>query len=71
MKKRYLIAIMPIIIGIGCAIAYASIGSYVATNGTLVEPFFLIPVGAFLILLGIILGIILRVWREILSRFKF
>lgn len=37
----------------GCIIAFEVIGSEVAEDGTLVEPFFLIPIAWFLFLAGI------------------
>ena len=53
--KRTAIALM--IAGLGCMVAFSIIGSSVAENGTLVEPFFLIPVAWLLFLSGGILGI--------------
>lgn len=43
--KKYLVAILSFFIGVGCFVTYSIIGSYVAEDGMLVEPFFLIPVG--------------------------
>jgi hypothetical protein len=48
-----LIAIALILAGLGCFVAFAAIGSSVAEDGTLVEPFFLIPIAWFLFLAGI------------------
>ena len=42
---------------LGCLIAFQVIGSEVAEDGTLVEPFFLIPVAWLLLLTGGILAI--------------
>jgi len=61
MKKIYLIAIIPLILGIGCLIAFKMIGSHVAPDGTLVEPFALIPIGWLLIIIGIVSSIVLFV----------
>lgn len=55
--KKYLIASTPIFLGVICLIAKAIIGSNVASDGTLEEPFFLIPVGFLLFFLGIVLVI--------------
>lgn len=53
--KRAAIAL--IITGLGCVVAYSLIGSSVAEDGTLVEPFFLIPIAWLLILTGGMLAI--------------
>ena len=53
--KRAAIAL--ILAGLGCVIAFQVIGSSVADDGTLVEPFFLIPIAWLLFLAGGILGI--------------
>jgi hypothetical protein len=44
------------LLGLGCFVAFAVIGSSVAEDGTLVEPFFLIPI-AWLLFLGGMLAI--------------
>ncbi|WP_304341526.1 DUF3955 domain-containing protein [Metaclostridioides mangenotii] len=54
MKKKYLLASMPIILGFLCLIIKGLIGSKLAPDGTLIEPFFLIPIGYLFILGGII-----------------
>ena len=54
--------------GIGCAIAFEVIGSSVADDGTLVEPFFLIPIAWLLFLLGGILAISTFIIRRIKLR---
>ena len=64
MKKIYLIyliAIIPFILGICCGIAYGIIGSSVAPDGTLIEPFPLIAVGSSLTVLGLFLGIVIGI----------
>jgi hypothetical protein len=53
--KRTAIALL--LAGLGCVIAFSIIGSSVAEDGTLVEPFFLIPIAWLLFLSGGILGI--------------
>jgi len=47
----------------GCAIAYEAIGSYVAPDGTLVEPFGLIPLFYLFVLLALLFGIPLLIGR--------
>jgi hypothetical protein len=64
--KRFSIGLM--LAGIGCAIAFEVIGSSVADDGTLVEPFFLIPIAWLLFLLGGILAISTFVIRRIKLR---
>jgi hypothetical protein len=64
--KRIAIALM--LAGIGCAIAFEVIGSSVADDGTLVEPFFLIPIAWLLFLAGGMLGIVTFIIRRFKSR---
>ena len=51
------IAIALLFAGLGCLVAFSVIGSTVANDGTLVEPFFLIPIAWLLFLSGGILAI--------------
>jgi hypothetical protein len=53
--KRAAIALM--LASFGCLIAFEVIGSAVAEDGTLVEPFFLIPIAWLLFLTGGMLAI--------------
>ena len=62
MKKIYLIPAIPFVLGAICFFVYTIIGAHVATDGTLIEPFFLIPIGWLFIILGIFLGIIVNIW---------
>jgi uncharacterized BrkB/YihY/UPF0761 family membrane protein len=64
-KKTFLFTVVPLLLGLGCWVAYAIIGSEVAANGTLVEPFALIPLGYIFVALGLVVGIIL-----LFTRFK-
>lgn len=57
--KKYLVSIIFTLIGIACSISYNIIGSEIAADGTLVEPFFLIPIGFLSIFLSIITGLII------------
>lgn len=43
MKK--IIAVVATLAGVGCFLAFQLIGSEVAADGTLVEPFYLLPIG--------------------------
>lgn len=54
MKKKYLFASTPIFLGVLCLIASTIIGSRVAPDGTLIEPFFLIPLSYLFVLIGIV-----------------
>ena len=54
MKKKFLVLI-PFIIGIACMVAFNIIGSEVAPDGTLLEPFYLIPMSFLFMVIGIIL----------------
>jgi uncharacterized membrane protein YidH (DUF202 family) len=54
--KRTAIAL--ILAGLGCFVAFAAIGSSVAEDGTLVEPFFLIPIAWLLLLIGGVLALV-------------
>ncbi len=56
--KKYLVSLISIFISIICIISYNIIGSEVLADGTLVEPFFLIPLGWLFFAIGIISGII-------------
>lgn len=58
--KKYILNIIPFIMSAGCLLAFNIIGSEVAPDGTLVEPFFLIPMAWLFIFIGII-GLIISV----------
>lgn len=59
--KKYLLSLISLILGIGCMVTFNIIGSEVAPDGTLVEPFFLIPIGYLFVFIGIILAIVVSV----------
>lgn len=69
MKNKYLFAATPILLGILCIIIYGMIGSRVEPDGTLVEPFFLIPISFLFVFSGIISLIITGI-TSILKRKK-
>jgi hypothetical protein len=50
-------AVALMLAALGCVIAFAAIGSSVAQDGRLIEPFFLIPIAWLLALTGAILAI--------------
>ena len=62
--KRAAIALM--LGAFGCIIAFEAIGSEVAEDGTLVEPFYLIPIAWLLFLTAVVLVIAIFV----IGRFK-
>lgn len=65
MKKNILYSI-PFLIAIGCLVIFNIIGSEVAADGTLIEPFFLIPI----FWLFSFIGILALIFRVILSLLK-
>lgn len=60
--KKYLFTMIPFILGIICFVSYNIIGSEIAPDGTLIEPFGLIPIGFLLISLSIIVSFIMSTW---------
>ncbi|MCY6372064.1 DUF3955 domain-containing protein [Clostridium ganghwense] len=56
--KKYLLSLISFIVGFGCFVTFSIIGSEVAPDGTLIEPFFLIPIGYLFIAIGIITSIV-------------
>lgn len=60
--KKYLISAILVLIGIACFISYNIIGSEIAADGTLIEPFFLIPMGCLAIFLSIASSLMLSIW---------
>ncbi|MBU5308535.1 DUF3955 domain-containing protein [Clostridioides mangenotii] len=66
MKKKYLFASTPIFLGVLCLIASTIIGSRVASDGTLIEPFFLIPLSYIFVLIGIVS----LIFTAIITKFK-
>ena len=62
MKKYFVI--IPFALSIGCFVLYNSIGAYVAEDGRLVEPFFLIPIGWLFFFLALVLGFALNLLRD-------
>ena len=61
-------AIALMLAALGCLISFAVIGSSVAEDGRLVEPFFLIPIAWLLFLAGGMLAIATFIIRRIKAR---
>jgi len=57
MKKLYLIPTLSVLIGFGFWAAYAIKGSHLAPDGTLIEPFYLIPTGWLFIFIGCFIAV--------------
>lgn len=64
MKKQYLFSIIPFSLGIACFISYNIIGSEITQDGTLVEPFGLIPLGYLFFFIAIIALIIIIIKKK-------
>lgn len=54
MKKIYYFSLTSFALGVICFLSYAAIGSEIAADGTLIEPFGLIPIGFILLTIGLI-----------------
>ena len=52
--KKYILTSIPFILAIGCIVVFNIIGSRVAPDGALIEPFFLIPMAYLFLAIGII-----------------
>ena len=59
--KKYYFTFATILAGIICAVAYRIIGSEIAPDGTLVEPFYLIPMSYLFFFAGLIGLIVITV----------
>lgn len=55
MKK--IITIAALLAGVGCFLVFQIIGSEVAADGTLVEPFYVLPIGYLCMVIGIGAGV--------------
>ena len=64
--KKYALNLIPFIISIGCAITFSMTETKFAPDGTLIEPFYLIPFTFLFFTIGII-GFIVRL---VLSKIK-
>ncbi|MGH1328993.1 DUF3955 domain-containing protein [Bacillus pretiosus] len=52
--KKYILTLIPFILGIECVVSYNAIGSKVASDGTLVKAFYLLPMSYSFLAIGII-----------------
>jgi len=59
--KKYALSFLLLLLGIACMVTYRIIGSEVAPDGTLTEPFGLIPIGYFFLVIGITSGVVLSI----------
>ncbi|MBH5317585.1 DUF3955 domain-containing protein [Paenibacillus sp. GSMTC-2017] len=66
--KKYVV-LLSFLIGIGCFVAFSIIGSEIAPDGTLIEPFFLIPIAYLFLFIGIILGVTFMI-QNVINRIK-
>lgn len=58
---KYLASLFLSLLGLACHSVFRIIGSEIAPDGSLIEPFFLLPIGYLLYALGIITGMIVRI----------
>lgn len=63
--KKYILILIPFLISVGCFLTYTLIGSKITENGTLIEPFFLIPIGWFFFLITIFSILILSIIHKV------
>ena len=56
MTAHAIVALMLMVLGVACFATYGIIGAHVAPDGTLVEPFALLPIGYLLVAAGIVWG---------------
>lgn len=56
--KKYLLSLISFILSAICIIAYNIIGSEIAADGALIEPFYLIPIGCLFFGIGIVAFIV-------------
>lgn len=57
--KKYILNLIPFVGVAACIVAYNVIGSEVMSDGTLAEPFYLIPIAWIFLLIGIV-GLVAR-----------
>lgn len=63
--KKYKVSIIFLLVSIICFLSFNIIGSEVAPDGTLIEPFFLVGIGSFSFVLSIISFIVATVFRMV------
>lgn len=60
MKKKFIV-LAPLLVAVACVISYSLIGTSIAEDGTLIEPFFLIPIAWLFFIIAVISFLILVV----------
>lgn len=63
--KKYIFSLVSFIIGIACMMAFNIIGSEIAPDGRLIEPFYLIPVGFFFVFIAVISALIVTLFYKV------
>lgn len=66
--KKYIFTIASFVVAVICGVSYNIIGSEVAQDGTLVEPFFLIPLTYLFLLIAIVSAIAVAAVSFVKSR---
>ena len=61
--KKYIGSIILCLLGLSCHATFVLVGSDISNNGTLIEPFFLIPIGFLLMGLGIGISLVILLFR--------
>jgi hypothetical protein len=59
--KKYIFAIVLFLLGAGLLITFKLIGAEVAQDGTLIEPFWMVPLGYLLIVIAIVSTIVIKI----------
>jgi hypothetical protein len=59
--KKYTFAIVLFLLGAGLLITFRLIGAEVAQDGTLIEPFWMVPLGYLLITIAVISAIVIKI----------
>lgn len=62
--KKYIFSLISFIIGIACMMAFNIIGSEIAPDGMVVEPFYLIPIGFFFVFIAVISALIVTLFYK-------
>ncbi len=61
LTRKYLVSLLFLFLGLACHATFGIIGTEIAPDGRLVEPFFLLPIGYLLDALSIIAFLIIRI----------
>lgn len=68
MRKLDYIALIPLLLGLGCLVSFLIIGTEMAPDGTIEEPFGLIPMGYFFLSLGTLAVIVLFIQSKVKNK---